>query len=915
MRLAACLFVMLGLSACPAVNSAPCVVDTDCASDQRCRRGACGPLCLNDGECGDGQRCQGGRCERRPECALDGDCATGFTCSSGTCACTGDAACAANQTCAAGVCTARQRCRMDADCSGGTRCEVTQGLCVPRCTLPQDCAPTLDPRVATGLYACAMGTCSRRCTTDVTCGGQGVVCKDGLCATADCKTKSECPEGQYCTSATFGRCAAFTVCASNAACDRNARCERFPQNQCPPGFDCALSVCRELPRCFIDSDCVSGVPGTTQATQNGFCDEGFCQPTNRCLTSTSCLEGRACIGGVCVPPACRGHADCGASAACVDGACTPEPSPAELARLGLHPREALLVVGDVLPFALVGFRLDQSTYPLPRAAFAILDEQGQPSAAATVTAEGLVRAVAPGVVTVRATLPMSFATPASSRLRIYPAVAQGRRAVVVSAASRLPLAGVVVWACLDPDCAMPLEAVTDASGIAAFPTLGEGPATFTAVSPEVRTDAKPTYERVSITQTRAADVYVPLRDNPVGASTGFNGSVGFSQVKASGAWWLGLVATSVSDLPSMRLARLLGDPVLTQLDGVNQRVPIPGALVLFNSPVLGFTRDVKPRAFGFAQAGDRAAVAFATRGDLSQLATLRTVDLLSYVGSSEFTLQASAELSPRLDVPDTADVNGNGLCADPQRCPMGSETVPDWAGFTRLSMSPNRALGRRTEVVVPRVPSTVDTVIVAGVELDRWRGLLPTGFASKAAGAPGNDGTRPVDPLLLRTGVPFAGLETSQAGLWSIAVSTRTNAESARVFRATGSLPSRVAVQPFLPLTGAGAYSAPARRWSAPAAEWASLYASGAELGRVALVGADVRHTVYFPISVGQTGVALPRAPNGPGADPGREGAPDFEVSAVDLASTTTVDEVFSFPDVNLSTVVTVVDGYSRIDR
>jgi hypothetical protein len=882
--------------------------------EQRCRRGACGPICLNDGECGDGQTCQAGRCERRPECAATGDCATGFTCTAGRCTCTSDVACAANQSCTNGVCVARTRCRADGDCSGGTRCEVTQGLCVPPCRLPQDCAPALDPRVATGLYACAMGTCSRRCTADLTCGGQGVVCKDGLCVSADCKTKSDCPDGQYCTSATFGRCVAFSVCTSNATCDRNARCERFPQNDCPPGFDCTQSICRELPRCFIDGDCVSGIPGTMQAMQNGFCDQGFCQPTNRCLSTASCLEGRACIGGLCVPPACRGHSECGAGSACVDGACTTAPSPTDLARLGLHPQEALLVVGDTLQLSLVGFRLDQSTYPLSRAAFTVLDAQGMPSPAATVTPEGLVTAVSPGVVTLRGTVPMSFASPSEVRVRVY-AAPVGRRVVVVNAATRRPLTGVVVWGCLESNCAMPTEAVTDATGVADFPMLGAGVASFTAVSPDVRSDSRPTYERVSITGTRAADVYLPLRDNPVKATTGFNGSVGFGQVKATGAWWLGLIATSVVDLPSMRLSRLLGDPVLTEIDGIDQRVPVPGAIVLFNAPILNIPRDVKPRSLGFGQSGERSAVAFATRGDLAQLATLRSTDLLSYVGSSEFTLQEKADLSARLDVPDTTDVNGNGLCSNPQQCPMGSEDAPDWAGFTRLSLSPNRQLARRTEVVVPRVPSTVDSVVVAGVELDPWRGALPTGFASKTAGAPANDGTRPVDPVLLRTGVPFAGIETSTPGVWSIAVSTRSNAESARLFRTNGLLPARVAVQPFLPLTGAGVWTPTNRRWTAPAAEWASLYASGAELGRLALVGSQVRHTIYFPIAMGQTGVTLPRAPNGPGLDPGQEGTPEYEVSAVDLSSSTDVDEVFSFSGINLSTWTMVVDGYSRIDR
>lgn len=200
---------------------------------------------------------------------------------SGRCRCTADSACASNQTCTEGVCKARVRCRQDAECTGGTRCEVTQGLCVPTCRLPTDCAPNLDPQVALGLYACLNGTCARRCATDLTCAADGVICRDGLCASAECKTKADCTANQYCSSSNFGRCLTYETCSSSTECDDNFRCQKFGQNECPPGFDCTLSICRELPRCFIDSDCVSGVPGTMQSMQNGFCDEGHCQPTRQ----------------------------------------------------------------------------------------------------------------------------------------------------------------------------------------------------------------------------------------------------------------------------------------------------------------------------------------------------------------------------------------------------------------------------------------------------------------------------------------------------------------------------------------------------------------------------------------------------------------------------------------------------------
>jgi hypothetical protein len=915
MRRLVVLSVGLFLTACPTINSKPCTSDSECAADQRCRRGACGPICLNDGECGDGQVCLTGRCEVRPECAQATDCASGFTCESGRCRCESDGACAANQTCTAGVCKARARCRVAADCTSGTRCEVTQGLCVPSCRLPTDCAPNLDAQVATGLYACLNGTCSRRCTTDLTCAADGVVCKDSLCVAADCKTKADCPDGQYCTSGTFGRCLAFETCTSSASCGENSRCEKFGQNECPPGFDCSLSICRELPRCFIDSDCVSGVPGTMNARQNGFCDEGHCQPTDRCLTTTSCTQGRVCIGGLCVPPVCRGHAECGAGRACVDGACNDAPTPTNIAQLGLHPAESLLEVGDTLQLQLTAYRLDKSSYPIGSGTFTVLDEQGVPSGAATVSGDGLVTAIAPGLITIRAAIMMSFATPTEARVRIYPRVTLGRRVLVVDAARRRPIAGAVVWGCLDADCSMPTEAVTDATGLAAFPMLGTGAATFTVVSAATRSDSKPTHERVSILSTQASDVYVPLRDNPVTAHSGFNGAIGFQQVRASGSYWLGLIATGIGDLPGMRLSTLVGDPISTEIPGINQKVPIPGAVVLYTSPGLNIPTEVKPRSLGFGQPGDRPAVAFATRGNLSELVTLRSVDLLSYIGSADFTIQQSLELSSRLDVADTADVNGNGLCSNPQRCPMGTEDVPDWAGFTRASMSPNHQLSRRTEIVLPRVPSTLDTVIVAGIEDDAFRGALPTGFASKAAGAPSNDGTRPVDPVVLRTGVPFGGIESSTPGVWSIALSTRTSAESARVFHTGGALPLKLAVQPFLPLPGAGAYTPLNRTWTPKQPEWASLYSTGAEVGRVSLTGAQVRHTIYFPITLGQTSVVVPRAPNGPGADPAAEAMPALEVSGVDLSNNASWDELVGFPVINLSTWNLVIDGYSRVDR
>ena len=90
-RLLALMFALI-LSGCPPTNSKPCDTDTDCGAEGRCRRGACGPVCLNDTECGTEQICRSGSCIPAPECQADTDCAQGFVCKADKCNCTNDSA-------------------------------------------------------------------------------------------------------------------------------------------------------------------------------------------------------------------------------------------------------------------------------------------------------------------------------------------------------------------------------------------------------------------------------------------------------------------------------------------------------------------------------------------------------------------------------------------------------------------------------------------------------------------------------------------------------------------------------------------------------------------------------------------------------------------------------------------------------
>ncbi|MBK7860685.1 MAG: Ig-like domain-containing protein [Archangiaceae bacterium] len=902
----ALLLVGVVLTACPGNNSAPCSDDAQCASGQRCRRGACGPSCLNDGECGTEQVCLSGQCKPRPECGADTDCATNFTCTDGRCQCSSDAACQANQTCQAGTCVAQKRCEGDADCAGsGKRCEVSQGLCLPICTLPQDCAPNLDPRVAFTIYTCVAGTCTRRCLNDVICGGAGLICKAGLCAVAECATQTDCPMGQYCTSATFGRCLSFQTCASTATCPANSECKAFDAASCPPGFDCAQKICQELPRCLIDGDCVSTTGMMT--TQTGYCAQGHCQPTVKCA-GASCGAGLECIAGTCVPSTCRGHGECGAGKACVDGACASAPSAVELIQLRLKPHTATVEVGDTVALSLVGVALGGATYPLATGVFTVMNQTGS----ATVSGN-VVTAVGEGTVKVTATVPGTTAPSPEMTLTIYPHVAQGRRVIVVDAASHAPLAGARVRACEGAACS---DGFTDDAGVALFQDAGSGAADFTAVALEVRAgDGLPRYESASVVGSAATDVYLPLRDNPVHGRGGFSATIQFSDVTTTGDYWAGFAAASVSDLPSWDLQQLLGDNFFVEIPTLNQSIPVPGPVVLYTSPGFGIPMEVKSRSLGFAESGVRNGIAFAGRSDATVALALRSTDFLSYLGAFDFALQLDVPVGAYAMVPDATDVDGDGLCASMSRCPMGTEDVPDYARFAPMQLTPRRQQQRRTEVVVPKLPGTLDQVVVAAIETSPEGGVTPTGFSSKTAGAPGTDGTRAVDPIVLRSGPPYGGLEISTPGVWVLGASNDGNSSSARVTRGP-TLAPRTLVAPLLPVPRNCSYSAATHAFTAGQPEWSSVYSSGGELARVSITGTQSRHTIYFAMQSGQTAVPVPSLPAGPGLDPTLQADPRLEVVTVDLSSQVgSVDDTFTLAGPNLGSLEQVIDGYARFKR
>jgi hypothetical protein len=452
---------------------------------------------------------------------------------------------------------------------------------------------------------------------------------------------------------------------------------------------------------------------------------------------------------------------------------------------------------------------------------------------------------------------------------------------------------------------------TDASGSAPFPTFSGATASFSAASPEARSDGFPRYDVVSVVATGVRDVLLPMAENPVHAAAGFNASIQFNEVHSTGEVWLGFSVLSASDVPTLDLSTLLGETFFVTVPGLPQPVPTPGSSVAYVAAGLGTPTELKGRSLGVGQAGRRAAVAFAGRTGLAQVGALGSTDLLAYTGAMDYALQGftAVPLLPR--VPDTTDLDGDGLCADVARCPDGSEDVPDYFRFPGFSHRPRREQVRRTEVVLPRLPPGLDTAVVSAVELSAEAGLVPLGFSSRAAGAPLPDGTRPVAPVLLRSGAPYAGVEAGTPGVWALALQGAAGGGdvSGRLVRGP-TLPTRVQVPAFLPLPSA-TWDASRRAVSPTGGSWSALTQAGAELVRVTLTGPRGRHVVLFSLAEGVATVRVPESPAAAGEDPTGQAGVTLEVVAMDFLTGITSQEALDAAGPNLTGLPIILDGYT----
>lgn len=570
---------------------------------------------------------------------------------------------------------------------------------------------------------------------------------------------------------------------------------------------------------------------------------------------------------------------------------------------------------------MVAYRFDGSSFPLTSAQFVPTDGAGLPSTLAAISPDGLVTALAEGQVTVQVTAPGSNAAPKTATLEIYGPLASGRRVVVVDRATRAPIQGASVVGCDAPPaglpCPVPVELTTDARGVALFPFVGAR-ANFSVGSPTLRADGLPRFERVSIAQTQATTVLVPLGPNPVHSAAGFNGSITFFNVPGNGNLWVGLAITSLGDPTEADLGGLLGEPFGVAIPGVPGTLSVPGSVVLYTSPGLGIAQEIKGRSLGLGQPGRRFAIAFAGKSDVSVALSLRTTSLLSYVGAMSYATQPQVNLVQLPRVPDVIDLDGDGRCHNPQICPAGPEDLPDYYHFPALSLGPRFEQDRRTEIILPPIPVGFDTVLIAATEVAEEAGILPTGFASQTlVGLPA---ATPVPPILLKSGPARGGVEISQPGVWAL-VSFASGQGAVPLPLGTGLsarlahgpvIPTRVALAPFLPVVGGGTYSSASRSFAPPQPGWSRASSAGGELAKIVLSGVENRHVFLSELAGNQTALRVPDAPAAGGLDPAASPGSTLEVTVIDLVPGVTAADVLDMAGPDLANVHLFLDGYSR---
>ncbi|MFI5297060.1 MAG: Kelch repeat-containing protein [Polyangiales bacterium] len=238
-------------------------------------------------------------------CIADSGCTAGNYCdlTSGQCVAVKPIAssCSANDQCGSGFCVDRFCCSTACNSKTCQACDVAGnlGACVDVASGdPHFSHSTCGSPAA---YACVAGACATACTDNVDCASK-YRCVGGSCVSAlgpgsTCSANTDC-QSDHCVD---GVCCVTTLADPTCSLPCNACNNASTVGTCGP----VASGAPHAPRsCAPYAACGAG---------NGLCATG-------CATSTDCLPGNACIGGLCVGKKANGGS-CAAGTDCMSGNC------------------------------------------------------------------------------------------------------------------------------------------------------------------------------------------------------------------------------------------------------------------------------------------------------------------------------------------------------------------------------------------------------------------------------------------------------------------------------------------------------------------------------------------------------------------------------------------------------------------
>ena len=312
----------------------PCVGDQFCGNScKNCKNVPGRPFCARiPGTGGTDYDCF--------QCVIDTDCASGQKCIQGTCtspcACCGDSPfCVVTDK--AGQPSARNctACRTDSDC-GDAKCDLLNGRCIdkiPDCNTDDKCGVTcvncitstatdpLGPRPH-----CLNGQVCAQCRNDVDCKA-GTYCRSGDCV--------PCTHDRHCGASCQSCGLDFSVIPATEV-GKDPQVKNTPTDKpfcLAPNGAVPTASCVQ---CLTDENCGDG--GTCDPVTHT-CNTGCDPPCTGgkvcagtvcvdCMTSSQCSCGQ-CVGGVCTPSCgdstdCRSNQCCGQeTSTCVNGRCKP----------------------------------------------------------------------------------------------------------------------------------------------------------------------------------------------------------------------------------------------------------------------------------------------------------------------------------------------------------------------------------------------------------------------------------------------------------------------------------------------------------------------------------------------------------------------------------------------------------------